>query len=71
MAEIKQISCDLCGEILKDNEKHQEGIIGMKKIISKYSFKFKYEGSVKQGDLCFICAKKIRDYIDNIKESKR
>lgn len=73
MTQILKTNCDICNKELKDNELHREQQLlglGGSKLQSKYNFSYKYEEVRKKGDLCFGCARKIRDFIEDLKEGK-
>lgn len=68
-----KIHCDLCNKQLDDNEMKQDSSFlnfgGKPK--QRYSMRFTYDGYEKKGDLCFPCAKKLRDFIDEMKQHKK
>lgn len=72
MTQLQQIKCDMCNSLLKDNEiVLPNGIINISnKPKSRYNIMFTYEGQLRKGDLCIACARKIRNYIEDIKEGK-
>lgn len=66
------IRCDLCNIPLRENElAANKSIIsiGGSKPKSKSHITLKFDGQIKDGDLCYACAKKFRDYIESQKES--
>lgn len=69
-----QIKCDLCNSPLKDNEVVVPTSIiniGTSKPKAKSHLTFKFDGSIKDGDLCFSCARQFRDYIESKKEQSK
>ena len=74
MSQSIKLSCDLCGKEISaaDILSQQTNIIGwQKKPQSKHQLTFKFEGLTRTGDLCYFCAKSLRDYIENKKVAVR
>lgn len=62
------IRCDLCNTMLESNEiTTKKSMLGKATLASKYSVKTEFEGSVRQGELCFKCALNLRNFIDSEK----
>lgn len=68
-----KINCDICNKELKENEiQKQPQLLGLagNKPESKFKFGYNYEGQKKKGDLCMSCGRKLRDFIEDMKEGK-
>ena len=69
-----QIKCDVCNKTLLENELEMSKStfgFGGNKTISKNAYALKFDAQVKKADCCFSCAKKIRDFIEALKEGKK
>jgi hypothetical protein len=74
MSSTINIKCDLCNHDLKDNEMQTKASlinIGQPKPKSKYNLSYTFDSVKKSGDLCLSCSRKIRDYIEDLKEGKK
>lgn len=66
------MKCTICGKDLRDNEMRPEkGLFknNPNKLVASNRFLFKCDGAQGEPkDLCFPCARKVRDYIEDLKE---
>ena len=68
-----KVNCDLCNKELSPNELDMKKVLlglGGEKPKSKNSILFVFEGQERKGELCFSCARKVRDKLEDIKEKK-
>ena len=70
MTQLFKIHCDLCNNELRENEMLlNKSIVNFSgKPESKSSLQFKFDGSIRKGELCYKCARNIRNYIEELKE---
>lgn len=73
MTTIAQIKCDICGDVLKDNEiDRSQPIMGFGgKPKSKCRLIHIHDGQKAEGDLCYSCSLKIKRYREDIKAGKK
>lgn len=73
MTMVQQVRCDICGNILDENEFQQKqpvmGFGGKPK--SKSSLIHIHDGQKASGDLCYACSKEIKDFREKLKLKAR